>query len=98
MDAKPLTLEKVSDQMVGTLQRTVQDAYVQKVEDAKLAGNDAKRITYTGTFHDDTYKFVQHVCLMEKRIFVVTYANLEEHSESAAELVEAIVESFAFEK
>src|SRR5690349_1495825 len=31
MEAKPLTLAGVSDQMVSTLQRTVQDAYVQKV-------------------------------------------------------------------
>ena len=98
MDAKPLTLEKVSEQMVGTLQRTVQDAYVQKVEDVKLAGNDAKRIIYTGTFHDDTYRFVQHVCLVEKKIFVVTYANLEEHSEAGMELVKGMVESFAVEK
>jgi hypothetical protein len=98
MEAMPLTLATVSDGMVNTLQRTVQDAYVQKVEDVKLGGNDAKCITYTGTFHDDTYKFIQHVCLMEKKIYVVTYANLEEHSESAMELVKGMVESFAVEK
>ena len=61
-------------------------------------GKAVRALLAGGTFHDETYKFVQHVCLMEKRIYVLTYANLEEHSESAAEAVKGMVESFVVEK
>ena len=66
-------------------------------EEISLADENAKKISYTATVMDATYKFASVICIRNKIVYTITYTASEDDYDAHAPTLAHIIQSFEFD-
>ena len=97
LSKQPMNLAEYTDFSVNQLKQMVHEIQIEKIEDAQLGGQPAKRIVYSGKDTEGKMmKYVQMWTIKDKKVYLIGYTAELLHFDKYASQAQEMMESFKF--